>query len=154
MKKTLEFDVQIEAPRSVVWDAMLGPETYKDWTSAFCEGSYYEGSWAKGAKMKFLSPGGDGMSSEIAENRLHEFVSIRHLGEILKGVEDTTSEKVRAWAPAYENYTFSDVPGGTKVRVAVDTVPEYETFMKEAYPKSLERLKGICESSVRAKSEA
>lgn len=29
---------------------------------------------------------------------------------IESGVEDTTSEKVRAWAPAYENYRFSDDP--------------------------------------------
>jgi hypothetical protein len=154
MKKTLEFVVQIAAPRSVVWDAMLGPETYKDWTSVFAEGSYYRGSWATGKKIQFLGPSGDGMSSEIAENRLHEFVSIRHLGEISGGVEDTTSEKVRAWAPAYENYTFSDVPGGTQVRVTLDVVPEYEAYMKETYPKSLERLKAIAETGVRAKSEA
>jgi Activator of Hsp90 ATPase homolog 1-like protein len=154
MKKTLEFVVQIESPRNVVWDAMLGPESYKDWTSGFCEGSYYKGSWAQGEKMQFLSPGGDGMSSEIAENRLHEFVSIRHVGEILQGVEDVTSDKVRAWAPAYENYTFTDVPGGTQVRVTVDTLPEYVEFMTEAYPRSLERLKAICEAAVRTKSEA
>ena len=154
MKKTLEFVVQIQAPRSLVWDAMLGQESYKDWTSAFCEGSYYKGSWAQGEKIQFLAPGGDGMSAVIEENRLHEFVSIRHLGEISAGVEDFTSEKVRGWAPAHEKYTFADVPGGTEVRVAVDVTAEYEAYMKETYPKSLQRLKTICEAARRETSDA
>ena len=108
MTKTLTFEIAIRAPRARVWDIMLDPETYKAWTSAFCEGSYFVGSWDEGAKIQFLSPSGDGMTAVIAENRPHEFVSIRHLGVIEKGVEDTSSAKVRAWAPAYENYRFSD----------------------------------------------
>jgi len=147
MKKTLEFVVQILAPRSAVWDAMLEPSTYEQWTSEFCEGSHFKGSWAQGERMQFLAPNGDGMSSVIAENRLHEYVSIRHLGEIAGGVEDLSSEKVRSWAPAYENYTFSDVPGGTEVRVSVDVTPEYEGYMLQTYPKALHRLKMLCEVS-------
>lgn len=154
MKKTLEFVVQIQAPRSAVWEAMLGSESYKDWTSAFCEGSYFKGSWAQGEKIQFLSPSGDGMSAVIEENRLHEFVSIRHQGEISAGVEDFTSEKVRGWAPAYENYGFSDASGGTVVRVSVDVTDEFEKYMQETYPKSLQRLKAICEAGRRASSDA
>jgi len=58
-----------------------------------------------GERIQFLSPSGDGMVAEIAENRTNEFISIRQLGLIKKGVEDTESEAVRAWAPVYENYT-------------------------------------------------
>jgi hypothetical protein len=147
MKKTLEFVVQIQSPRSAVWDAMLGPATYMDWTSPFCEGSYYKGSWTQGGKIQFFAPNGDGMSAVIAENRIHEHISIRHLGEISGGVEDFTSEKVRAWAPAYENYTFSDIPGGTELRVSVDVTLEYEKYMRETYPRALQRLKALCESA-------
>lgn len=143
--KTLEFDVTINAPRARVWDTMLGPVTYKAWTSAFCEGSYYEGSWDEGAGIRFLAPSGDGMVSEIAENRPHEFVSIRHLGMIENGVEDRTSEKVRSWTPAYENYRFSDVPGGCRVSVTLDTAPEWEQYMRDSFPKALALLKELCE---------
>jgi hypothetical protein len=143
--KTLKFEVTIKAPRTHVWNTMLDPETYKAWTSAFCEGSYYTGSWDEGAEIRFLSPSGDGMTAVIAENRPYEFVSIRHLGVIEKGVEDTTSEKVRAWAPAYENYRFSDVPGGCSVTVTLDTVPEYEQYMLDTFPKALALLKKLCE---------
>ena len=143
--KTLTFGVTIRAPRSLVWDTMLGPESYKAWTAAFSEGSHYVGSWDKGSKIQFLSPSGDGMISEIAENKLHEFVSIRHLGMIENGVEDTSSEKVRAWAPAYENYKFSDVSGGCHVVVSLDTAAEWEQYMLDTYPKALALLKGQCE---------
>lgn len=143
--KTLSFDITILAPRAQVWAAMLGPESYKAWTAAFCEGSYYEGSWDEGAKIQFLSPTGDGMTAVIAENKPHEFVSIRHLGVIENGVEDTTSEKVRAWTPAHENYRFTDVPGGCRVTVTMDTVPEYEQYMLDTYPKALGLLKALCE---------
>ena len=39
MLKTLNFEIDIHAPRACVWDAMLGPDTYRAWTAAFCEGS-------------------------------------------------------------------------------------------------------------------
>lgn len=143
--KTLTFEITINAPRAVAWSHMLGAEGYKAWTAPFCEGSYFVGSWDKGARIQFLAPSGDGMSSVIAENTPHEFVSIRHVGMIEKGVEDTTSEKVRAWAPAHENYRFVDAPGGCRVIVTLDTASEWEQFMLDTYPKALARLKELCE---------
>jgi uncharacterized protein YndB with AHSA1/START domain len=74
LMKTLTFEVTINAPRVLVWSTMLSPEGYKAWTTAFCEGSYYEGSWQAGERIRFLSPGGDGMSSVIAESKPEEFV--------------------------------------------------------------------------------
>lgn len=150
MKKTLEFAVFIAAPRDVVWAAMLGAEAYRDWTSAFCEGSHYRGSWAQGEKIQFLSPGGDGMTAVIAENRLHEFISIRHLGQVSAGVEDFSSDNVRSWAPAHENYAFADAPGGTELRVTVEVAPEFEQYLSETYPRALQRLKAICEGGRKA----
>ena len=146
MKKTLTFSVEIRAPRSVVWHKMLDAEGYSTWTAAFCEGSYYVGSWETGSKIQFLAPSGDGMTAVVAESRPFEYVSIRHLGEISQGVEDTTSEKVRAWAPAYENYEFTEAGSATTVTVRLDTVPEYEQYMLETYPKALQRLKELCEA--------
>lgn len=153
MKKTLTFAISIKAPKQVVWEKMLNDETYRIWTTPFAEGSHFVGSWDKGAKIKFLGPGGDaGMVSEIAESRPFEYISIRHLGEILNGVEDTTSEKVKAWTPAYENYTFADEDGGTKLTVQLDTVPDFEQYMNDTFPKALEVLKGLCEGEAKSHS--
>lgn len=143
--KRLRFSVTIQAPRALVWNTVFGAATYRDWTEPFCVGSYYEGSWAAGDRIRFLSPKGSGMSSVIASNRLHEYVSIKHLGFIHDGIEDTESEQVRSWAPAFENYTFADAGAATEIQIEQDITPEYESHMLATWPKALARLKSICE---------
>ena len=139
------FDILIHAPRQHVWATMLEAPTYEQWTSAFCEGSHFKGSWDEGATIRFFDPAGNGMVSEIAEHRPAEFVSIRHLGFISNGKDDTTSEAVRAWAPCYENYTFTDEGGGTRVKVDMDTFAGYEEMMANAWPRALQALKALAE---------
>ena len=147
----LHFSIFINAPVEKVWDTMLEDETYRKWTEAFSPGSYYKGSWEKGAEIRFVGPNhetgkDEGMIARIAENRLHEFISIEHIGMILNGVDDTTSEKVKAWLPAFENYTFVPKDGGTEVQVDLDVDDEYAVMFKEMWPKGLETLKTLCES--------
>lgn len=148
--KRIQFVTFIEAPASRVYERMIDPESYKDWTSVFADGSYYEGSWAQGERIRFMSPSGDGMLSEIAENRANAFISIRHLGFIAQGVEDTTSEQAKAWAPAYENYTFEAQPGGTRLVIDQDVSEAFEGYITEAWPKALARLKALCEGRTTA----
>ncbi|MFY9479008.1 MAG: SRPBCC domain-containing protein [Aquabacterium sp.] len=143
--KTLTFETTINAPRARVWDTMLKLDTYQAWTAAFCEGSTYEGSWDKGARIRFGTPSGHGTIAIIAENQLHTYVSIQHIGMIDKGVEDTTSDKVKAMTPAFENYRFTDTPQGTLLTVTMDTIPDYEQYMHDTYPKALALLKELCE---------
>ena len=144
--KTLHFSQLIAAPRTVVWQTMLGEDGYKAWTSVFAEGSYYEGGWNTGDRIRFLAPNGSGITSVIAESRPPEYVSIKHLGEVADGVEDTTSERVRAWAPSFENYTLLDVDGNTEVKVDLDVNAEYEQYMVDTWPKALAELKRLCEA--------
>lgn len=152
--RRLRFEETIEAPVEVVWETMLGDEGYRRWTAVFAEGSHFEGSWSEGSRIRFLAPSGDGMVAEIAENRRHEFLSIRHLGVVADGVEDTTSDAVRAWAPAYENYTFHPVPEGTRVVVDQEVAPEYEQMMQETWGKALAKLKQLCEAAADRPTEA
>ncbi len=37
--KTLHFSTRIHAPRERVWQLMLAPDSYREWPTAFCEGS-------------------------------------------------------------------------------------------------------------------
>jgi hypothetical protein len=143
--KRLQFSTTVAVSPAQVIELMIGSESYRQWTSVFAEGSYFEGSWEKGQKIKFLSLSGDGMVAEIAEHTPNAFISIRHLGFIAKGVEDTESEAVRAWAPAYENYTFVPTTDGTRVVVDQDVAEEWESHLAEAWPKALAKLKALCE---------
>ncbi|MBM4118209.1 SRPBCC domain-containing protein [bacterium] len=145
-RERLQFSIVIAAPAKRVYEALIGPASFKEWTAPFMEGSYFEGSWQQGARIRFLGPGGGvGMVAEIAENRPHEFISIRHLGFVAKGVEDTESEAVCAWAPAYENYTLLRVVEGTQLVVDMDAFGDMTDFMTETWPKALARLKALCE---------
>jgi hypothetical protein len=139
---TLHFSAQINATRETVWNTLLGLETYKVWTAPFCEGSYYEGSWDQGERIRFLAPNGDGVSSVIAENRLYEFVSIKHLGVIKGGVE-----KPAQWAPSFENYTLRPAEGETELAIAIEVGPEFEQYTRETWPKALAKIKFLAERS-------
>lgn len=150
MKETLHFDIVINAPATTVWERMLTQETYREWTSAFEPTSYYEGSWEKGSRMLFLSSRGGGMVATIAENIPHKFISIQHVGQIQDGVEDTTSDAVTSWLPAFENYTFTEHDGSTLLSIDLEmtSTPESKQ-MKEMFegmwPAALAKLKEICE---------
>ena len=141
----LQFSIVIKVPRQKVWSKMLDQEGYRSWTADFAAGSYYEGSWEKGEKIRFLIPDGSGMISVIAENKPFEFISIKRLEFIKDGVEDTESPQIKAWAPSFENYTFGGIKGGTELKIDLDILPEWEEFMKQAWPKALAKLKQICE---------
>ncbi len=146
----IHFSIHINAPREKVWNTMLGDATYREWTMPFNPGSYYVGSWDAGSEIRFLGPDpvtGEegGMFSQIAENRLHEFVSIEHKGIITKGVVDTTSEEVKKWTPAFEKYTFTEKDGGTEVSVDIDVAEEYKDMFNDMWPKALQLLKEIAE---------
>jgi hypothetical protein len=143
--RRLHYRTTIAAPVPTVWRLLTDRETYRRWTAPFADGSDFQGSWEQGAKIRFTAPSGDGMLAEIAENREHEYLSIRHLGMIQNGVEDTTSDAVRAWAPAYENYTFTAVPEGTRLEVELDVSEEWAGHMDAAWPKALAVLKAISE---------
>lgn len=146
----LHCSIVINAPREKVWDVMLGDATYREWTSVFNpKGSWYEGGWNTGDDIRFYGPGENGelggMIARIAESRKPEFVSIEHRGMMENGVDDLTSDKVKAWQGAHENYTFNEVDGGTEVLVDMDVEDEYVPMFNEMWPKALAKLKEVAE---------
>ena len=145
----LNFSIAIDAPISKVWDTMIEDKTYRIWTEEFSPGSHYIGNWNQGSKILFLGPSNDGklagMVSRIKENKLHKYISIEHLGEVHDGVEDTTSDRVKVWAGALENYTFIDKNGKTELVVDMDINEEFVEMFEGMWPKALKKPKSLCE---------
>jgi hypothetical protein len=147
----LHFTTTINAPVSHVWDTMLADTTYRQWTEPFSKGSYYQGDWNQGSRILFLGPdpegsGEGGMVARIAENRLHEYISIEHLGIIKNGIEDTESEEIKQWTPAFENYTFASLgESTTRLDIDIDVHDDYADMFSTMWPSALERLKDLCE---------
>lgn len=147
--QVIQFSILIHADRKKVWNAMLEDKTYREWTRAFHEGSYYEGSWKKGSEIRFLAKNEqgipEGMFSRIKEHIEYQFISIEHLGIISDGKVDTTSDEVKKWASSFENYTFTDKGGQTEVGVELQVDENYVEMFEDMWPKALNLLKEICE---------
>ncbi len=141
---TLHYSIKILAPKEKVWDMMIGKEGYEQWSSVFEEGSYYEGTWEKGEKLKFLMPGGDGMASIVDELVPYEYSSLKHIRSI-KDWKEQTEDKSGFEYPAYENYSFIDQNGSTLVKVSVDMPEEFAGMMDDLFPEALEKLKSLSE---------
>lgn len=145
----LQFSISINAPKEKVWHTMLDDASYREWTTAFNPGSYYKGDWSEGSKMLFLGPDPKtgkegGMVSRIGQNKPYEFLSIEHLGLVLNGVEDTTSEEAKKWA-AFENYTFTENAGVTELQIEMDTAEEMAEEFNKMWPAALQKLKEMSE---------
>ncbi|MCB0286042.1 MAG: SRPBCC domain-containing protein [Calditrichia bacterium] len=147
--KRLQFSIDINAPKEKVWNTMLNQDTYRVWADVFMPGSHYLGDWNTGSKILFVAPDTSGnvagMVSRIKENRQYAYVSIEHLGFVQDGKEDTSSEAVKAWAGALENYTFTESNGTTNVFVELDTAEEHAEMFGDIWPKALEELKKLAE---------
>lgn len=149
----MHFETIINAPKEKVWDAMLSPDTYSEWTAAFMPGSHYEGSWDEGSKISFLGPNPEdptklgGMVARVRENRPHEFVSVEVTAVMDDGVEDTQSGFAKPWIGGTESYTFTEADGATTVSVDLDNnaSAQDDAMFTEAWPQSLAKLKEIAE---------
>lgn len=137
---TLNFSVTINAPKEVVWDKLWSDAGYRQWTSAFMQGSYAETDWQQGSKIKFLSPSGEGMYSIIEKKVPYKEMTFQHQGEIKNGVEEP-----KDWAGARESYHLEEANGTTVLKVSVDTNEDFQKYFQETFPKALQLVKQISE---------
>ena len=142
----LNFSISIKAPKEKVWKILWDDDSYRKWTSVFSEGSYaVTDNWKEGTKVLFLAADGGGMVSTVAANRPNEYMSFKHMGEIKDGVEDISSEKVKGWSGALENYTLRETGGITTLSIEMDITAEYKDYFKKTWPKALEQVKILSE---------
>ena len=138
------------ATQEDVWHAITLPEHYCAWTKVFASSSHFVGNWNKGDSIRFLATNAkgklDGMVAEIAEANFPSFLSIRHLGYVYDGVDDTTSDEIKSWAPAYENYTLTKVSDQeTLFELEQDVTDDYYEMFLGLWPKAMVALKDIAE---------
>ncbi|MET1021439.1 MAG: SRPBCC family protein [Arthrobacter sp.] len=147
--KKLRYSVAVNAPVQAVWSTMLDEASYREWTSVFGE-SYYEGDWNQGSEIRFLGPDGDGSVSgliaTVEENRPHELIALRYVGQVVNGEVDTTSEAAKAFMGGHERYAFTESEGSTTVDVELDSDEEFVPMFDETWPLALVKLKEIVEA--------
>lgn len=144
----LKYSETINASKEKVWETLWSQETYGKWTSAFIEGSHaVTDNWKEGSKVLFLGPDKSGMVSEVAANKPYQFMSFRHLGEVKNGVEDTESERVKAWAGSHENYSLTENNGVTTLDIEMDSNEEMKDYFTKTWPVAIEQLKQLAEAN-------
>lgn len=142
------FAISINAKKEKVWDTLWQDASYRKWTSAFSESSYaVTDDWKEGTKVLFLDAKGSGMVSMVAENKPNKYMSIKHLGEVKDGIEDTTSERVQQWNGMMENYTLIETPDGTDLKIELEgkISDEFKDFFLNTWPIALEKVKELAE---------
>lgn len=145
--ETLEFTVQIKANPDKVWKVLWEDETYKKWTSVFCEGSYTVSDWNEGDKIHFMSPNGEGMNSIIEKKIPNEYMAFKHIGEIKDFKEQPLDEETKKWSGAMETYRL--IPNGefTDLVAKVDAGEKFVDYFKDVFPKGLEVVKQLSEGN-------
>lgn len=149
--KTINLTIEINTSPENVWKAIVSPEYYNSWTYVFTATSHFKGGWNKGDTIRFLaySKDGklDGMVSEIAESIFPSFLSIRHLGYVYDGKDDTESDEIKSWAPAYENYSLTKSGDkSTLFELFMDVTDDYYDMFMDLWPKALKALKSTAEN--------
>lgn len=141
-----EFRITINGPREKVWQVLWNDASYREWTSVFAPGSWAKTDWKKGSEAYFLDDKNDGMIARIEESIPNEYMSIEHLGYVIKdGKEDRDNEEYKQWAGAHENYSLKTVDGKTELVVDIDLADQYKDYFMKTWPQALEKVKELAE---------
>ncbi|MBB6240278.1 hypothetical protein HDC90_004948 [Pedobacter sp. AK013] len=136
----IKFKTTINATATKVWDVLFGVKSYPIWTAVFAEGSTVETDWKKGSKAIFGDGKGSGMVAVIAENIPNEFMSIKHVGEIKDGKEESHD-----WGESLENYTLKEKEGHTELTIDMGIIEKWKDYFNETWPKALDKVKELAE---------
>jgi len=140
-----QFKATIAAPREKIWNILWNKDTYPKWTAVFAEGSKAETDWKNVSKILFVDGTGSGMVSRVENVIPNEYMSIEHLGVVKNGVEDTTSDEVKGWAGAHENYTLKTMKDKTELTIDMDMTDEFKEYFLKTWPLALEKVKELAE---------
>ena len=130
----LRYQIEIDAPAEKVWDILWNEKTYSQWTYYFSPDSNMVTDWEVGGKTYFTdSSKKNGMVSTIERIEEPKYLIFKHLGEMVNGVEDVDSEKVKAWNGSLEAYYLEENNGKTTLKVELDSNDEFKEMFDSSY---------------------
>lgn len=138
--KQLVFKTQINATPEKVWDVLFTQDSYRKWSSAMNEGTYFEGNWEEGTIMKFLDPKNNGMYNLIEKIIPNKTLKMKHLGWILEG-----ELSPQDWEESTVTYHLENNEDGTLLTAEVISLDEFVDFFNSKYPKNFELIKKLAE---------
>lgn len=141
----LEFSIEIKAEKITIWKALWDENYYRDWAGVFSEGSHYlVDNWKEGSKVMFLDPNKSGIFSIIETHIPNNFIKFKHIGNVVKGKEQSMDDKSRKWSGATEIYSLKEGLNSITLVIQIDVLDEHLEFMSSKLPIALERVKKNC----------
>ncbi|WP_312075775.1 SRPBCC domain-containing protein [Chryseobacterium sp.] len=137
----LKFEIKIEASPEKVWSVLWDDFSYRQWTSAFCEGSFYKGTLEEDSKVQFLDPDNNGMFSKVVKNIPGKEMIFLHLGEIYSGIETPMD-----WGDATESWFLEGDEELTSLRLEINSSEEFKSFFEEKIPEAIQNVKNLSEN--------
>lgn len=144
--ESLKYEIDINAPKAVVWNTLTDAQTYQKWVKAFSPNSYFEGEWKQGTFIKFLDPEMGGTKAFLETIELGDRILARHVSIISKDGEETTEGEIPGkWIGTTEAYSLSEEGNRTSLQVEIKTHGDFVPMFDSAWPEALKSIKTLSE---------
>lgn len=144
----LNYRIDINAPKDLVWANIVDPDKYKVWTRAFSPNSSFTGEWKKGSEIQFFDPELGGSVAIIEDIKPAEFVVAKHIATMTKDkVIETKGPITEKWMGTLETYKLSESKGVTYFDVEMQVHPDFINMFVFRWPQALMDLKSLVEGS-------
>ena len=141
----LAFTIDIKAEKSVIWKALWNEHSYREWAGVFFDGSYaVTDEWKEGSVVHFLAPDKSGIYSAIEKHIPNEYIAFKHIGNVVEGKEQPIDGETKKWSGTTEIYKIIEGKDVHTLKVEIDILDEHLEFMKNTFPKALEKIKMNC----------
>lgn len=140
--KRRRFSIDIQADKSIIWEAIWKDKSYRAWIDVFAKGSYVVcKDWSVGSTVHFLAPNKSGIYSRIEKFIPNEIIQFKHIGNVVNGIEEPIDSKSEVWTGASESYIIEEKENCNTLIVELDIMQEHLEFMEARFPQALEIVK-------------
>ena len=146
--ETREYEIDIAAPAKAVWDTLLDPDSYAQWTKAWSDQTAFMGNWGQGEHMTFFDPTKGGTKAVLDVFQPMQQMMARHIALVNKQMqEDTTSAAAKQWIGSLEDYKLEAIAEGTRLKVTMSVPDNFLPMFDSTWPQALEMIKKLSEAA-------
>ncbi len=144
--KEMQFLITIGAPKERVWDTLWQDTTLREWAGIIDPGTHMTGDLKQGGEVQFISANGYGVTSLVEKLVPGKLLLLKHRADTQGNGEQPRENE---WTGGKESYSLSQQHGTTTLTVAFDVPEDMEEYFKSKYPKALQKVKELAESTQR-----
>lgn len=142
--KEMQFEIEIEAPKEVVWRTLWQDETLRQWAGIIDPGTHMVGELKRGNQVQYISGNGYGVTSLVEQLIESELLVLKHKSDTQDSGTRTRGDE---WTGGVETYKLTEKDGVTTLITTFDVPLELEDYFKTAYPKALDKVKTLAETA-------